>query len=188
MNDMTRPDGSAEEDRERTTAKWTPASSEGLCVSRIVHRSIADVERALRIRPEKLVRAAYDCKIDAKDGAVVPLFLVSSQRWFRVPVRVGFWSPTARSGAVISLRWQATHLTRYFPVLEADLAARPSAGVTVLELNGTYRPPLKIAGLIFDYFVGKRIATATAVGFVDALASAIERDELGETGTQVVDA
>ena len=180
---MTQPNRSADEDRERATAKWTPASSEGLYVSRIVHRSIADVERTLRIRPEKLVRAAYDCKIDARDTAVIPLSLVGSQRWFRVPARIEFWRPTAQSGAAISLRWQATHLTRYFPVLEADLAARPGAGVTVLELNGTYRPPLKIAGLIFDYFVGKRIAAATAVGFVDALASAIERDELDEMDT-----
>ena len=95
-----------------------------------------------------------------------------------MPARIEFSTPPPHhAGAVISLKWQASHLSRYFPVLEADISVSQGTDTTDLELHGTYRPPLGIAGFTFDRLVGKRFAAAAAVGFVEALGDAIEGDD-----------
>ncbi|HUZ18947.1 MAG TPA: hypothetical protein VMU75_00030 [Acidimicrobiales bacterium] len=168
----------------RTTAAWFPAADERLRVSRTIMRSSVEVARALHVRPDQLVRVAYNTEITEATGAIILLSPVKSQRWLRVPARVELLTPPPQHpDAIISLRWQAARLSRLFPVLEADLAVRPAAGGTELRLDATYRPPLGIAGLVFDHLVGRRIATAATVGFVDALAVAIERDELPGVGS-----
>jgi hypothetical protein len=164
--------------RARAIAEWSPAPEEHLRVLRKIGKPIAEVESALRIRPDRLVRIAYGTDVEAKTSAIISLTPFRSQRWVRVPARVEFSSPSPdHRGAVISLKWQASHLNRYFPVLEADIAVLRGTGTAEVELQGTYRPPLGIAGLVFDRLVGKRIATAAAVGFVEALAVAIEAEE-----------
>jgi hypothetical protein len=175
---MTNTLRSTPHDRDAATkAEWSPAIHEHVRVSRRIDRPEAEVERMLRIEPDRLVRVAYG--VDATAAAtVISLPLFGSLDAPRVPVRVEFLTPRPpRSAAIISLKWQATFLNRYFPVLEADIAVLHGPELAGLELNGTYLPPLGIAGLVFDRFVGRRIATAAAVGFVDALATAIELDD-----------
>ena len=161
---------------EVTTAEWSPATHEHVRVSRRIDRPVADVERVLRIEPDRLVRAAYGVDV-AATSTVIALPLFGSLKGLRVPVRVEFRTPRPPRHAIISLKWQATYLNRYFPVLEADIEVHAGPDVADLELNGTYLPPLGIAGLVFDRFIGRRIATSAAVGFVDALATAIEQDD-----------
>jgi hypothetical protein len=66
--------------------------------------------------------------------------------------------------------------------MEGDLKARPGKdGTTLLLLEGRYRPPLGLLGLIFDQILGRRVASATAGRFVDRIANEIERDDVAET-------
>jgi len=164
-------------DRNGTTVEWSSPPEEHLRVVRRINKPVDEVERALRIQPDRLVRIAYDADTEAKTSAIVSLSPFGSQRWLHIPARIEFSTPPPHhSGAVISLRWEASHLTRLFPRLEADMAVHPRRDATDLELEGTYRPPLGITGFMFDRLVGKRFAAAAAVGFVEALAVAIERD------------
>jgi hypothetical protein len=177
-------DQAAVHDGATTAAEWFPVAHARLHVSRTVRPSPADVERMLRIQPELLLQLAYDVEAVGATGVNITLSPVKSQRWLRVPAHVEFWTPPAHHGnAIISLRWQAIHLSRYFPVLEADLSVRPGAGTAQIELDGTYRPPLRFVGLVFDHFVGKRIATVAAVGFVDAVCGAIDKGDLAHAET-----
>src|ERR1035437_4320893 len=159
-------------------AEWLPVANARLHVSRTVDRSPTDVERMLRIQPELLLQIAYNVEAVDATGVNIVLSPVKSQRWLCIPAHVEFWTPPPHhSNAIISLRWQAIHLSRYFPVLEADLAVRPGTSTAQVELNATYRPPLGFVGLVFDYFVGKRIAAAAAVGFIDAICGAIDKGD-----------
>lgn len=165
-------------------AEWFPVANARLHVSRTVGPSPADVERMLRIQPELLLQLAYDVKAVDATGVNIVLSPLKSQRWLRIPAHVEFWTPPSHhSNAIISLRWQAIHLSRYFPVLEADLAVRPGTSTAQVELNGSYRPPLGFVGLVFDHFVGKRIATVAAVGFIDAICGAIDKGGLAHADT-----
>lgn len=161
-----------------TTTEWSSSAEEHLRVVHRIAKPADEVERALRIRPDRLVRIAYGFDVEAKTSAIISLSPFRSQHWLRVPARIEFSTPLPHhAGAVISLKWQASHLSHYFPVLEADLLVNQGTGTTDLELQGTYRPPLGIAGFMFDRLVGKRFAAAAAVGFVEALGDAIERDD-----------
>ena len=174
---MTNTVGRTPHDRDEvTTAVWSPATHEHVRVSRRIDRPVADVERVLRIEPDRLVRIAYGVDVTASSTVIgIPLF--TSLKGLRVPVRVEFRTPRPPRHAIISLEWQATYLNRYFPVLKADIEVHAGPDLVELELNGTYLPPLGIAGLVFDRFIGRRIASSAAVGFVVALASAIEQDD-----------
>ena len=170
------------QDGATAVAEWSPVANARLHVSRPVNPPSADVERMLRIQPERLLQLAYNVEAVAATGVNIGLSPVKSQRWLRIPAHVEFWTPPShQSNAIISLRWQAVHLSRYFPVLEADLAVRPGTNTAQVELNGTYRPPLGIVGLIFDHLVGKRIATVAAIGFIDAICAAIDNGDLAHT-------
>ena len=164
--------------RSRTTAQWTPAAYEHVSVSRPMDRPLADIERVLKIQPHRLLHIAYGTEV-APTGTVVSLRIFTSLPWLRVPTRVEFSTPPPHHSGTISLKWEAAHLSRYFPVLEADIGVRPDADKANLVLEGTYKPPLGIVGLVFDHLVGRRFATAAATGFVDALAASIDRGEKG---------
>jgi uncharacterized protein YndB with AHSA1/START domain len=50
------------------------------------------------------------------------------------------------------------------------------AGETTLTLDGTYTPPLGIAGAAFDLILGRKIAAATARGLLEDIRQFIESD------------
>jgi hypothetical protein len=104
---------------------------------------------------------------------------VSMRHWFgriRVPVDVeveGVHHP--RPGLIGHLRWRAQRGGKMFPVMEADLLARPVFGSgTELVLAGTYHPPLGTLGTLGDLLVGRLVAKSTAEAFIDNLSRTLE--------------
>ena len=49
-------------------------------------------------------------------------------------------------------------------------------GKTILTLDGTYTPPLGVAGKAFDLIVGRKIATATARALLEDIKKFVESD------------
>ena len=77
----------------------------------------------------------------------------------------------------IAVTWRPESEQEPFPTFSGALAleaATPKA--CVLTLEGTYEPPLGIAGKIFDAALGRRIAEATAEQLLREIGSAIELD------------
>ena len=162
----------------RATVQWRPVEFERLRVSRVVTRSNVDVERELRIQPEQVLRLAYGETVDTS-GAEISLAPYPSLTWLRVPVHVESSTPVGEHcGAVISIRWTATWMPHLFPAMEADLSVRPErSGACELVLDGRYRPPLGLAGLILDRLVGRWVASTTARSFLDRLGDCIEKTD-----------
>ena len=162
----------------RAKAEWLPAALDRVRISRTVEVPIEKAERALRIRPEQIAQVAYKSSRIVEDGATVILSPARSWKWLQVPARIDFLSPSAEHhGAIISLSWRARRFAGCFPVMEADILVHGDGHYTELVLEGTYRPPLGLAGLIFDRLVGRWVASATAERFVDALATSLEKNE-----------
>ncbi len=63
-----------------------------------------------------------------------------------------------------------------YPVFDGILTIRAdeSYASAILELEGTYEPPLGLAGMIFDAVLGQRIAHETARELLRKLAATIE--------------
>jgi hypothetical protein len=83
-------------------------------------------------------------------------------------VRVRFMEPAPQGDAVIlPLRWEAEGATgRLLPVLDADIALRPSGEQTRLVISGSYRPPLDGLGARLDKLALSPVATATVKSLV----------------------
>jgi len=159
---------------DRAQVQWLPAAYETVQVARRIHRGLNEVETLLHIGPDQLIALAYG-KHSETSGLIVNLSGVGP---IKIPVRVESLTPSPdHHDSAISLRWQAIRATRYFPIMEGDLKARPGEdGTTLLILEGRYRPPLGLFGLVFDRIIGRRVASATAACFVDRVADEIERD------------
>ena len=162
--------------RNHARVEWLPAALDRVRVTRIVAVPLSEVEEALRIGPERIANVVYKSGAYAPDGGTV--VLTAGRSWLRVPARIDFLTPTGHPAASISLRWRASRLAQYFPILEADVLVRGFDGATELTLEGTYRPPLGLIGLIFDRLVGRWFATTTVERFVDGLATSLETAEL----------
>jgi hypothetical protein len=164
---------------DRAKVEWLPAALDRVRISRTVEVPIEKAEKALRIRPEQIAQVAYRSSKLAEDGATVTLSPARSWKWLRVPAHIDFLSPSADvHGAIISLRWRARRFARCFPVMEANILVHGNGDSVELVLEGTYQPPLGLAGLIFDRLIGRWVATSTAERFVDALAASLERSEM----------
>lgn len=172
---MTPESTPAKEPERRATVEWRPVELERLRVSRFIARSLADVERVLRVSPERALQLAYGKAVDTT-GAVISLSPYPSLPWLQVPVRVESSTPVGEHhGAVISVRWTATRMTHLFPIMEADLSVDPDGSDGCkLVLDGRYRPPLGLLGLILDRLVGRWIASTTARSFLDRLGDCLE--------------
>lgn len=77
-------------DHTGTTAEWSSPPEEHLRVVRRIAKPLDEVERALRIQPDRLVRIAYGADTEAKKSAIVGLSPFGSQRWLRLPARIEF--------------------------------------------------------------------------------------------------
>jgi hypothetical protein len=160
--------------RHRATVEWRPVELERLCVTRIVGRSYAAVEERLRVRPEQVLRAAYGEEFTPGD-AVISIAPHPRLSWLRMRVRVESFTRVGEHHGVISIRWTPTRMVHLLPTMEADLSIHAGANEeTELVLDGKYRPPLGLLGLVIDRVIGRWVASFTAATFVDRLADSIE--------------
>lgn len=79
-------------------------------------------------------------------------------------VRIQFSTPVRRGGTtVMALRWEATGVGgALFPVLDANITlAADGEQITLIGLDGVYRPPGGALGAALDKAILHRIAAAT---------------------------
>ena len=68
--------------------------------------------------------------------------------------------------------------SKWLPSLSGALRFRIAPhGQTLMLFDGTYRPPLGLAGALFDRLIGHRIARATACDLLTRLGDSAERAE-----------
>lgn len=69
-----------------------------------------------------------------------------------------------------------------YPTFDGELTIRADQDypTSIIELTGSYKPPLGIAGAAFDAVAGSRIATATAQTLLRQLGDAMESRYRGE--------
>jgi hypothetical protein len=88
------------------------------------------------------------------------------------PVHDTMSSPLGYEVAEFPLEWTSTKNPSLFPHMKAKLSVYPlSSTETQLELEGTYDPPLGVLGDAIDAVVGKRIAEATVLRFLQDVAA-----------------
>jgi hypothetical protein len=113
-------------------------------------------------------RAAWDEGI-ARVGPVGPAPGLSKL------VRVQVLPVERGAVTVLALRWEATGTGgRLFPILDANISLLPDGEqITLLGLEGVYRPPGGAAGAWLDRTILHRVATATIRSFLYRIADAI---------------
>lgn len=156
-------------------AEWQPAELERIRVRRVVNLAFAETTRLLRVRPDELLRLAYGNEV-SPTGTVISFVPHPRAPWLRLPVRAECSTPAPDArGVMISIRWEATRFARFFPVMETDLSVHPRPGnESELVLDGRYRPPLGLAGLLLDRLVGRWVASNAARSFVNRVATCLE--------------
>ena len=92
-------------------------------------------------------------------------------------------SPLGDRKTELELMWSAASAAGLFPSMEATLSIYPlSAHETQIDFHGHYRPPLGAVGKALDALVGRRIAEASVLRFVQEIAACLSA-ELAATGT-----
>lgn len=143
---------------------------------RTLESSYGEVTRGVRVSLAQLVETAFPSSAGRQGHELVAdLSMRRWFRWIRVPVDIeveDVYHP--RPGLIAHLRWGASRHGNVFPVMEADLLARPVGSGTELILAGTYHPPLGILGVLGDLLVGRLVARSTTESFLDGLSRALE--------------
>jgi hypothetical protein len=78
------------------------------------------------------------------------------------------WLIAAPHAEGVALAWRPAW--RGFPSFGGTLTVRPAGKKTVLVLEGSYEPPGGVAGRLFDWVVGRKLAARTMDAFLDQLA------------------
>lgn len=84
--------------------------------------------------------------------------------------------PLGDGERAFSVAWQPVE-PGPFPAFAGTLFITPSdsvEGETILTLDGHYHPPLGVAGEMFDAFVGKHIAQASAADLLERISLSID--------------
>ncbi len=91
-----------------------------------------------------------------------------------VKIRVGRCS--YRDGiSYIPIRWEATRLSRLFPILDGTLELSLLEGERCcLAMKASYRPPLEGLGRVIDSALMHRVAAATVRSFLREVAQSFE--------------
>lgn len=90
-----------------------------------------------------------------------------------VTVVVGEFEPAQMTRSSVPIRWEAERGRLLFPTLEARLdivALSLDPPLTMIELNGTYEPPMGAIGAGADKLLLHRMAEATIYRFVHDIA------------------
>ena len=136
-----------------------------------------DVARVARSHLPGLVTEALPARKHTPYDSVAVVSLRRLLRHFiRIPVDVEVKTPDRRGGGVIAhVHWRAHRWGWLFPVMEADLVARPCIeNRSELVLVGTYHPPFGILGVLGDVLLGRSVARSTADAFIGELGRALE--------------
>lgn len=146
-------------------------------VSRVLAAPYAEVARAARLCLPQLVASALPWQRSLPYDLVAAVSPTWLRRFLRVPVDLEYLRPLrSGDGVVAHLHWRGHLFGRLFPVMDADLVARPLAGgLTDVALIGTYRPPFGALGVLGDVLVGRNVARSTARAFLEQVAVALER-------------
>jgi len=75
---------------------------------------------------------------------------------------------------LLNLAWDPRDPT--VPSFTGTLSAAENDGTTILALDGSYSPPLGVAGAAFDVVAGRRIASATIRTLLEEMKEFIESD------------
>ena len=118
------------------------------------------------------MEAAIDCEVP-QDMAFLHM---------HVAVRYGHGSDPARFDEVWTVQWSPQGGGPY-PDFDGELAVVMHEGHAVLQLTGSYVPPLGAAGAAFDRVAGSRIAAVTARSFLSSIASELEQACARESGS-----
>jgi hypothetical protein len=115
------------------------------------------------------------CYGEGITGLARPGLLGSAPRGSRLVTVHISGSALHKDGVVLPLRWQAVeHNGALFPALDADLTLTPSGEqLTMLRLDGAYRPPQGMSAGQRDDAMVHRVATATIRSFTGRVAHAI---------------
>jgi len=139
--------------------------------------SFADVERAARVCLGQLVTDSLSVAAASKSETVAPIG--RGFRALRVAVEPEVSSARTRSDLVGHVHWHVRRFPRLFPVMEADLVARPLSGErTQPVLEASYRPPGRVLGVVGDV-LGRVVARSTAEAFIELLGHTMERAVAG---------
>ncbi|HXX67969.1 MAG TPA: hypothetical protein VEK07_12335 [Polyangiaceae bacterium] len=153
-----------------------------------IERSYENVRGLLHKDATKLLQRATSSAATRSQEILASLHLHVAGIEIGVDVRVfvqRIREQNAASGELVATRlelsWEAAHMPALFPVMLAEVTARPlSPTETQLDVDGCYWPPLGPIGAIIDAVGGHRIAEATVHRFLTDLAAQI-RHELAPT-------
>ncbi len=108
----------------------------------------------------------------------------SSQARHTVSVRHDLVAEPGTPG-VLELSWDPEDRT--VPSFKGTLRCEGGDGRSVLALEGEYKPPLGVAGAVFDLVVGRRIASATLGSLLADIKAFVEADFQTALSTNLAD-
>jgi hypothetical protein len=170
--------------REGVRSKGNSSEERGLIplhrtvvASRVLAAPYQEVARAARVCLARLVASALPWSRSMPYDLVAAISPRRLRRLLRVPVDFEILSPAHSGGGVVAhLHWRGHRLGWLFPVMDADLVARPTGGAcTELSLVGTYHPPFGVLGVLGDVVAGRSVARSTANAFLEQVGGALEQ-------------
>jgi hypothetical protein len=152
-----------------------------------VNRPLDQVQALLRNETLELIqRATMSAAMRTKDllgKLLVQIGSVSIAADIRARVdRISDESPLPGLPPMTSveLHWEAASTPALFPLMSARLSVwQISSTETLVEIEGSYKPPLGVFGAAFDAVLGRRIAEASVQRFLQDVSSEIERPAHG---------
>ena len=149
-----------------------------------VDRPYDAVRSLMRSRADEVLQRATNTASMRAQGLVVRLHVEAAGVDVGVDVRVETRRAPEEPGVAglppithLGLAWKAKEGAAFFPSMSAGLTLSPMTFCeTRVEFEGTYHPPLALAGQAFDAVVGHRIAEAAVHRFVNDVIAEIRRE------------
>ncbi len=149
-----------------------------------VDRPYEAVRSLLRSRADEVLQRATNTASVRAKGIVARLQVGAAGIDVGVDVRIEVRPAPEERGVAglppithVGITWKANEEAALFPSMSADLAVSPMTfAETRVEFEGTYRPPLAIAGQAVDAVVGHRVAEAAVHRFVNDVIEEIRRE------------
>jgi hypothetical protein len=144
-------------------------------------------DRMTRLRQELLVDCPYHFARTCLEEILRPLAASGQERVILLSVPVGDRSVAKEVNTEFSVAVDPRHFDEPwavhwepkgggpYPTFDGTLTVRADETYdkSWLELEGQYKPPLGVAGAVFDAVIGKRIAELTAKGLLERIGSSL---------------